>query len=68
MNANDPAFPVSQDQLDYRPRAGITIRAYFAGVALQGLLASERGFVRMDEAPENAVKIADALIEELNKP
>lgn len=46
----------------------LTKREYFAAQAMMGLLAdSNRGFVITKDIPEVAVKIADAIIEELNK-
>lgn len=45
---------------------GLTKREYFAVMAIQGLLANGRAFITDNII--DAVKIADALIEELNKP
>jgi len=46
---------------------GITKREYFAAMALQGLLPTEISN-SIEEDVKNAVKLADLLIEELNKP
>lgn len=45
---------------------GITKREYFAAMAIQGLSANNRTFIKDNII--DAVKIADALIDELNKP
>ena len=45
---------------------GLTKREYFAAMALQGLLA-DRKLGSIQEHAEYAVKLADALIEELSK-
>ena len=44
---------------------GLTKREYFAAMALQGLLANK--YVLQEHAPEEAVYIANELINELNK-
>lgn len=71
--ADDSAFPhdVGQGTGERIISEGITIREYFAGLAMQGMLAACEGF---DGTPsfqkhltESAVKQADALIEALNK-
>lgn len=47
---------------------GLTKREYFAAMALQGALANKSAHERTIEMiTESAVKLADALIEELNK-
>lgn len=63
-NPNDPAF----EQLIWK-QMPLTKREYFAGLAMQGMLASQQTIL-----PENADKLAlaanryaDALIAELNK-
>jgi len=45
---------------------GLTKREYFSAMALQGLLA-DRKLGSIQEHAEYAVKLADALIEELSK-
>ena len=47
------------------PQEGCTKREYFAAMALQGLLANDSGLIT--SKARDAVKAADALIEELNK-
>ena len=48
------------------PNNGLTKREYFAALAMQGLIVNGRAFITDNII--DAVKIADALIEELNKP
>lgn len=50
--------------------SGLTKREYFAAMAMQGLLAfgNSESYVREETLPSAAVKFADALIKELNKP
>ena len=54
-NPNDAAFSY-----------GLTKREYFAAMALQGLLA-QPSYLDFHLKAEKAVRLADALIEELNK-
>ena len=46
---------------------GLTKREYFAAKAMQGLLAMANNDDRMQFLARQSVKMADALIEELNK-
>ena len=48
---------------------GLTKREYFAAMAMQGLIASNDDGAgdRIDEVPNYAVAIAEALVEALNK-
>jgi hypothetical protein len=48
------------------PVDDMNVRAEFAKAAMQGMLA--RQYAGLDEIPALAVKAADALIAELNKP
>ena len=60
---NESAFPIPGQRME-----GLTKREYFAGLALQGILAnSEHGHVSLEYHIEYAVKAADELITELNK-
>ena len=59
--ANEPAYPNKFVPILYR----LTKREYFAAMALQGLLANDSGLITSKAI--DAVKAADALIEELNK-
>ena len=63
--AKGPAFPLISDE-GYIINAGLTKREYFAAMALQGLLG-DRKLGSIQEYAEYAVKLADALIEELSK-
>ena len=61
--ANDLSYPVRKmDTINY---TGLTKREYFAAMALQGLLANDSALITSKVI--DAVKAADALIEELNK-
>ena len=64
-NSTDPNLPDFVKSALSHPN-GITKREYFAAMAIQGLLANGRAFITDNII--DAVKIADALIEELNKP
>lgn len=63
------AYPCHPEARDI----GMTLREHFAGLALQGLCSACNsdgewtGVVSMADAPEEAVKLADALLEELEK-
>lgn len=63
--AKGPAFPLISDE-GYIINAGLTKREYFSAMALQGLLA-DRKLGSIQEHAEYAIKLADALIEELSK-
>ena len=57
------AFPASPEG-----SSGLTVRQYFAGLAMQACIASENfAEARLDELAEDAVALADALIAELEK-
>ena len=60
---NNSAFPIIAE--DYIIDGGLTKREYFAAMALQGLLANDSALITSKVI--DAVKAADALIEELNK-
>lgn len=67
-NPNDKAFasPASvyaDGSIDY-PQEGLTKREYFAAMAMQGLLSDGDTF---EHNVHFAVKVADLLIEQLNK-
>lgn len=47
---------------------GLTKREHFAGLAMQGLVAGDDGTSTAECFASDAVKIADYLIAELNKP
>ena len=63
-NGQEPAFQLSVSDLIFYN--GLTKREYFAGLAMQGILADGQ----TDEIKfiaQAAVKVADALLEELSK-
>ena len=66
-----PAFPVQEWYTDGSPKPfgnkpGLTKREYFAGLAMQGMLAAAENY-RTDELAQYAFQVADAMIEESNK-
>ena len=65
--AKNPTFPLISDE-GYVINAGLTKREYFALMAMQSALANKSAHERTIEMiTESAVKLADALIEELSK-
>lgn len=77
MNPNDPVYPIHNPEglpyVPYPPTAGLTKREYFAGLAMQGLIANDCGDWEEEENPIEemamySVEYADALLAELNKP
>ena len=64
-NSTDPNLPDFVKSALSHPN-GITKREYFAAMVIQGLLANGRAFITDNII--DAVKIADGLIVELNKP
>jgi len=71
-NNGGRAFPTPRDEYN-EGNTGMSIRAYFAGQAMAGELASqsestgEWGYSGYPELAKRCVAIADALIEELNR-
>jgi hypothetical protein len=73
---NTPAFPrprqiigSGEDYYEIPASSGLTKREWFAGMALQGLLASDRyKFWGTDNFALQAVMIADDVLTELEKP
>lgn len=74
MNPNDSAFPqqlaTKNDELYHQPDhySGLTVRAYIAAKALQGILANPRTINNLETVSSASVEYTDALIAELNKP
>lgn len=73
---NEPAFPTAgiQNNEESLPVGGLTKREYFAGLAMQGLLANPsvkwpegRFTLSIGATVSDATNIADALIAELEK-
>lgn len=71
-NPNDCAYPHMKIGNDVIVRDGLTKREYFASMAMQGIEASnfisnEQDPLKEHEVVKRAVRMADALIEQLNK-
>ncbi len=69
LDEKDYAFAIQETDVHYG-QWGLTKREYYAGLALQGLLAGRRDTSlerSLEVYPENAVMLADQLIKELNK-
>lgn len=71
INPNDAAFAKSAfNHPDFgidSPQEGLTKREYFAAKAFQALLTTDKAWISNEGYAQLAVKLADALIEELNK-
>jgi hypothetical protein len=82
LTGNEPAMPVNEevtDRIDQNVKiyTGLTIRQHFAAMAAQGILSANKQIEYGDyenmrsmspsEVANQAVCIADALIDELNK-
>jgi len=64
-NHNDggPAFPCDYNMSTFQhDHNGMTLRDYFAGQAMQGLLASDFDFEKFAHIAEDAYAIADAML------
>jgi hypothetical protein len=77
--ADSPAFPHfvpikhEDDTDDFWPKPGMTLRQHFAGLAMQGFLASlteseAQTFGTPDHVAQTSVAYADALLLALEKP
>lgn len=55
--------PILDNQ--FEDNKGLTKREYFAGLAMQGLVASDLTF---EAIAQDSVKMADAILAELDKP
>lgn len=62
-NSKKPAFPVPYSQC--KQEEGMTKREWFAGMALQGIIASRSNAYHSGNDIEQAVKIADGLLAKL---
>lgn len=61
----DTAFPAS---VGFHSHSGLSQRAYIATAALTGILANPNTTMQgMNKAHQNAVRVADALLAELDK-
>ncbi len=66
---NSPAFPVGwRNQEGNLPSTGMTLRDYFAGQAITGLLFNKKAFENTDMSAKWAYEIADAMLAERNTP
>lgn len=75
INPNDPAYPINIPEghtlVNGIPGNGLTKREYFAGLAMQGLIAGWTTGMPNDEfkqLSELSTRISDAVLAELNKP
>lgn len=69
--SDQPAFPVLKSKMheeegvvSFQTEPGMTLRQYFSGLAMQGLLARQYS---VDTICSKAVEIADNIISELDK-
>ena len=63
---NPPAFPAGWPEAGYEPHYGMTLRDWFAGQALVGLL--HPGYeANSTDAPEQAYRLADLMLAERQK-
>lgn len=62
-NPYQAAFPIQKDAV----WGGMSLRHWYAGLAMQGLLMKHNNFMSQNEIIINSVKYADALIAELAK-
>lgn len=64
---SNPAMPGGEELRGVEGNGGMTLRAYFAAKAMQGVLAYY-GPNDMESSASKIVGIADALLAELSKP
>jgi hypothetical protein len=65
MSENPPAFPSGALWEGEQRHGGMTLRDWFAGQALAGLLGGQYGHsgdYNLSEVPEEAFRIADAML------
>lgn len=71
-NGQQPAFPVSTGNGSGYVKGGLNLRQYFAGLAMQGMLASMNGFDGEEQFIAHVARVSvnysDALLTELSKP
>ena len=70
-DANKPAFPSQHDDRSHilSHEEGLTKREYFAAMAMQGILAHpEHSKFTAAAIADDAIRQADALLAELEKP
>ena len=74
-NADKPATPISVSSSthgnicssDFEYGEGLTKREHFAGLAMQGLMSDEAGYLRWSDLAKDSVAVADALLEQLEQ-
>ena len=71
MNPTDPAFPLMHvsDSVSRLVGTGMDLRTYMATACLQGFLATTPSdeCPKLSDLADDAVRLADALIERLNE-
>jgi len=68
MDHNPRAFPLYiEDEIDGSYNKGMTLRDWFAGMALSGLCASSIPGPHHDTYVEDAWRIADAMLDQRGK-
>jgi len=67
-NSEQPAFPVTWQDREGATvtEPGLTKREYFAGLALEGLLASDFEFNSVSHCVETAIRHSDELLKQLS--
>lgn len=65
INEYEPAFPTTNWGNQNENMHGLTIRQHFAAMAMQGRCVDPK--TSIEDLAKEAVRIADALINELNK-
>ena len=66
-NPNDPAFTQQHKKADPNLNYGLTKREYFAAMAMSGWMEGVPEFDDAERGMKFCIKVADALIAELNK-
>lgn len=61
-----PAFPLASEEAHFSGYDGMTLRDYFAGQALTGIIAGYKGG-NVSDVPLVAYQVADAMIAERSK-
>lgn len=69
MDSNEPAFPFEFNHSDVNQERyyGLSKREYFAGMAMQGICATNCEYNSWEDLAKDAIGIADSLIKELEK-
>ena len=74
-DGNDPIAPIIPHDNSHEPMYGLTVREYFAAMAMQGLFSNHKFMQdatiagkKIDFIAEKAVQASDLLITALNNP